>query len=133
MTDKFRLEEYKHIFDEIKARERSINQLFVVAVVVSVSILSAVSTLYSRQCAPSTELSPIYAYVFLSPFAVILPILYVLISHRRDLHRSGTYIHVFYEEPGLSGPLCQDNKETSLRWSPVKPQRHGAAPVSTPL
>ena len=31
----------------------------------------------------------------------------------------------------LSGPLCQDNKGLSLRWSPIKPQRNGAAPVST--
>jgi hypothetical protein len=30
----------------------------------------------------------------------------------------------------LSGPLRQDNKESSLRWSPIKPQRNGAAPVS---
>ncbi len=36
-----------------------------------------------------------------------------------------------WEMTGLSGPLCQDNKESSLRWSPIKPQRNGAAPVST--
>ena len=34
-------------------------------------------------------------------------------------------------ENSLSGPLCQDNKGSSLRWSPIKPQRNGAAPVST--
>jgi hypothetical protein len=33
----------------------------------------------------------------------------------------------------LSGPLCQDNKGLSLRWSPIKPQRNGAAPVSNTL
>jgi hypothetical protein len=103
MTAKFQIEEYKQVRDEIKAREQSINQLFVIGVVASISILSAVSTFFSKQ-PPITE--PVYAYVFLSPLAVIIPILYVLISHRRDLHRSGTYLHVFYEEPGL-GPMWE--------------------------
>jgi hypothetical protein len=48
-------------------------------------------------------LDPAYAYPFLGPLAIIIPVLFVIGSHRRDIHRSGTYIHVFFEYAGI-GP-----------------------------
>jgi len=103
-TEKFRIEEYKQIRDEIKAREQTIGQLFTVTVTASAAILSAVAAFIFRSDANALAmLSPAYAYAFLGPHALIVPVLFLLASHRRDIHRSGTYLHVFYEETG-AGP-----------------------------
>jgi hypothetical protein len=102
--EKFRIEEYKQIRDEIRAREQTIGQLFTVTVTASAAILSAVAAFVFRSDANALAMSsPAYAYAFLGPHALIVPILFSLASHRRDIHRSGTYLHVFYEE-AKAGP-----------------------------
>lgn len=102
--EKFRIEEYKQIRDEIKAREQTIGQLFTVTVTASAAILSAVAAFIFRSDANALAMSsPAYAYAFLGPHALIVPVLFLLASHRRDIHRSGTYLHVFYEE-AKAGP-----------------------------
>jgi len=107
MKEKLQIEEYKQVRDEIVFREKTISYLFAIALGTSVSILSAVGTFFFKL--KPTELysvSPWLAYVFLAPIAVIIPILLLLAEHRRDIHRSGTYLHVFFEDAGL-GPMWE--------------------------
>lgn len=107
----YRLEEYKQIREEAAARELAINQLFIVAVTASTAILSAVTALFFKiDSELLSSLSAAYAYSFLGPFALIILILYVLVSHRRDIHRLGTYLQVFYEQANL-GPKWQTHVE----------------------
>lgn len=107
IKEKLQTEEYIQVRNEIVSRERTITQLFAVALIASVSILSAVSTFFFKLSPDEVAgVSSEYAYAFLGPLIVIIPILFVLVSHCRDIHRSGTYLHVFFEEANL-GPLWE--------------------------
>lgn len=114
-TQAHRLEEYKQIREEAAARELAINQLFIVTVTASTAILSAVTALFFKiDSEQLSSLSATYAYSFLGPFVLIVPILYVLIEYRRDIHRLGIYLQVFYEQANL-GPKWQTHVEEFRR------------------
>jgi len=103
----FQLEEYKQIRDDITDLERAMTQLFAVAVATSVTILSAVGAFFFKiEPEVLEKLSAAYAYPFLGPEAILIPILFLLVSHRRDIHRFGTYLLVFYEEHDF-GPMWE--------------------------
>jgi uncharacterized membrane protein YphA (DoxX/SURF4 family) len=107
----FQIEEYKLIYSGITELERSINQLFAIAIATSVTILSAFGAFFFKlEQDELINLNPAYAFPFLSPLVILIPILFILISHRKGIFRSGTYARVFYEESDM-GPSWETRLE----------------------
>ena len=96
---KFMLEEYKELRNEIMFLEKSIGQFSLAAIIASISLLSAIGAIFFRiELDQLRNLPPIAPYFFLFPPLILISVLFILGSHRRDIHRLGTYLQVFIEE-----------------------------------
>lgn len=104
--ENYKIEEYKEIRNEIRAREFAIAVFFQIALISSVTILSGVCAFFFNLKPNDSQNVYVYTYAFLSPIVIMLPIFYLIISHRQDMHRSGTYLQVFFEDK-KNGPLWE--------------------------
>lgn len=93
------LEEFKELRKEIMFLEKSVGQYSIAAIIASISLLSGVGAIIFKSDFNYINNSfPIVPYFFLFPPLILVSILLILSSHRRDIHRIGTYIQVFIEE-----------------------------------
>jgi hypothetical protein len=107
ICEKFSIEEYKELRAEIRQRESNMTQFLVVGLVANVTLISGVTAFYYNMYKNTpNEMFPILSYLFLAPAVIIVPLLLILNSHRRDIRLIGSYIQVFYEETGY-GPLWE--------------------------
>lgn len=96
------IEEYKQVRGEINKLAESIQQLFLVAIVSNTSLISGLAALFYKLGENGTkEWNLLFSYMYLLPMLITIPILYLMKSHRINLHRSATYLKVYFEESGL--------------------------------
>lgn len=96
------IEEYKQVRGEINKLAESIQQLFLVAIVSNTSLISGLAALFYKLGENGgNRWDLLFSYMFLLPMLITIPILYLMKSHRSNLHRSATYLKVFFEEEGL--------------------------------
>jgi len=95
-TISYYLEEYKALRNEIMFLEKSIGQFFLAAIIADISLISAIGSIFFKL--KIEAFSIVGAYFFLFPPLILISVLYIISSHRKDIHRIGTYIQVFYEE-----------------------------------
>jgi hypothetical protein len=91
------LEEFKLLKEELAAREKAMGSLTTFATVSSVSLLSALIAVGMRDVPTSSREWP-FAFVLLSPLFILLPTTWLLLSHRREIHKIGSYLQAFYDE-----------------------------------
>src|SRR3954463_6345244 len=99
--NRFKIEEYKDMRTAMLQRDTSMTQILLIGLVSNVTLIVGISAFYFNIYNKSpTDLPQKLSYFFLAPTAVIIPLLAILNSHRRDIRLFGSYIFVFYEEPG---------------------------------
>lgn len=97
MPDTIAVEEYKRLVGLISDIEKQMVQIASGAVVVSVTILSAVFGLLLSN-APSHPVSLGAVYVALAPWFVFIPAFLIIVAHRNELCRAASYLRFFYEK-----------------------------------
>ena len=97
MSDRtsFELEEYKQLFAYIVSCEKAGLQIFVVFVGTSLTVLSLVSRMALIDDATAHET---VRYLYLAPVLMNIVFSFLIVSNRRSIRRTGTYIEVFFEE-----------------------------------
>jgi hypothetical protein len=112
--NKFKMEEYKDLRADIRQRDTSMTQILLFGLVANVTLISGISAFYFNVYTKSPgDITAKLSYFFLTPVAIIIPILAILNSHRRDIRLFGSYIKVFYEDVGY-GPTWEFNMAREL-------------------
>ena len=96
----YQIEEYKQVRAELMERERVIGQLAIVSFISSATLISGLLGAFFGKTLTSAQLGGLMPYLMLAPLIVVIPIFFIIGSHRRDLFRAGAYLQVFYEEDG---------------------------------
>jgi hypothetical protein len=98
--DNIQIEEFKLLKEELGDREKAMGSLITFATVSSVSLLSALFAVAMKDNpAPAREWP--FAFSMLTPLFIIIPVCWLLLSHRRSMHKIGSYLQVFYDERAL--------------------------------
>lgn len=97
------IDEYKELRKEITFLADSIGKFYTSSLSVSIALLAGLGAFILKDNGTNTPLSPVAPYLFLAPPFIAISVLFLLASHRKDLHRVGSYVQVFHEESG-AGP-----------------------------
>jgi hypothetical protein len=120
------LEEYRALREEMRQRQAAMTQLFLASLVAAVALISGITAFYFNVYTKNPGKIPDHlALILLAPILIIIPILYIIRSHRRDIRRFASYIQVFFEETG-----CGLKWETAHdKWTDTrKEEGHDAVP-----
>lgn len=98
--DNIQIEEFKVLKEELSDREKAMGSLITFATVSSVSLLSALFAVAMKDNPTPAGEWP-FAFSMLTPLFIIIPVSWLLLSHRRAIHKIGSYLQAFYDERAL--------------------------------
>lgn len=85
----------------MRQREAAMTQLFLTSLIAAVTLISGITAFYFNMFTKDPcKITVFLSYLFLAPIFIIIPIFFVIKSHRRDIRRFASYIHVFFEDTG---------------------------------
>lgn len=126
--NRFKIGEYKDMRAAMLQRDTSMTQILLIGLVSNVTLVVGISAFYFNVYTKSpTDITQNLSYFFLTPAAVIIPILAILNSHRRDIRLFGSYIFVFYEDAGY-GPTWESSHDR--RADVDKEEAHDYVPMA---
>lgn len=128
MKDKYKIEEYKQLRQDITQRDTSMTQLFLMGLIAIITLLAAISAFFFNTYVKNPSTVSIHlCYFFLAPITIIAPILSIIGSHRKDIRRMGAFIKVFYEDAGL-GPTWETGHDQITELD--KQEGHDFVPIA---
>ena len=95
--DNIQLEEFRLLKEELASRERAMGTLLTFGLVSSVSLLAALLSVAIRDFPAGAGEWP-FAFALLAPLFILVPLTWLLLSHRREIHKIGSYLQAFYDE-----------------------------------
>ena len=99
----FYLEEYRQVRENIRLLCKGIGQFSLTAIIASISLISAISIfIFKPEFNIKGQLYFIPVLFFLFPPLILINILKILSSHRRDIHRMGSYLQIIVEETNFN-------------------------------
>jgi hypothetical protein len=100
LESEFQTEEFKQLKAELASRETAMGTLLTVGLVSCVTLLSALISVAIHN--PQGQALPWeFAFTFLSPFFILFPMLWLVLDHRLEVHKIGSYLQAFYDERSL--------------------------------
>jgi hypothetical protein len=114
----YRVEEYKQLKEEIRQRDSSMTTLFHTGLIANISLVSAISAFYFKMYSDAPSCVPILlSYFFLAPILLLISLLSMINSHRRDIRKIASYLQAFYEDT-QSGPTWETAHNEMAKLNP---------------